>query len=123
MGLKEQIVRKYFTAWLENDAGTLPELFADDATYTECYGPEYHGIEQLLQWFSDWNKKGRVLEWSIKQFVQQQEVVAVEWYFKCDYENNMDGFDGVSLITFNKEDKITSVKEFQSKAQHYYPYE
>lgn len=31
-------------------------------------------------------------------------------------------FDGVSIIDFNDQNKIISVKEYQSKSQHYYPY-
>ena len=34
--------------------------FTENAVYTECYGPEYRGIEQIEKWFADWNKKGRV---------------------------------------------------------------
>lgn len=45
----------------------------------------------------------------------------VEWYFKCDYEGNVDGFDGVTIAEFNEDMKICDL-EFQSKAEHYYPY-
>ncbi len=34
----------------------------------------------------------------------------------------IDGFDGVSIIEFNDDNKIASVKEFQSKHEHEYPY-
>jgi ketosteroid isomerase-like protein len=122
MEKKEQIIREYFNAWIENTVSILPALLAEDIAYSECYGPEYHGLEQILQWFSDWHGKGKVLEWRIKQFIHQKDIVAAEWYFECDYENNTDGFDGVSIIAFNQDNKITSVKEFQSKARHYYPY-
>ena len=33
------------------------------------------------------------------------------------------GFDGVSLIEFDNAGKIVSLKEFQSKAEHIFPYE
>lgn len=115
---KDQIIRDYFKAWIDNDASLLTSIFDANVTYTECYGPEYHGIQQILQWFSDWQLKGSVIAWDIKQFIHQNNIVVVEWYFKCDYENNVDGFDGVSIIVFNEESKIISLKEFQSKAQH-----
>ena len=47
----------------------------------------------------------------------------VEWYFECDYNNEISGFDGVSIIEFNKNMKIINLKEFQSKSEHDYPYE
>jgi ribosomal protein S18 acetylase RimI-like enzyme len=123
MDENKQVVRNYFKAWIDNNSAILTSIFDRNIVYSECYGPEYHGIEQIIHWFSDWNTRGKVLEWKIKQFIQQDNVSVVEWFFKCEYDNNIDGFDGVSLITFNDENKIISVKEFQSKAQHYYPYE
>lgn len=119
---KKEIIKGYFNSWIENNASLLTKLFAADVIYSECYGPEYHGIRQILTWFDEWHSKGRVIEWKIKQFIQEKGTIVVEWYFECEYEGNVDGFDGVSIITFNAENKITSIKEFQSKAQHEYPY-
>ena len=48
--------------------------------------------------------------------------VVVEWYFKCDYEGNVDGFDGATIAKFDDSHKIYDLKEFQSKAEHYQPY-
>jgi len=42
---------------------------------------------------------------------------------KCEYDNNISGFDGVSIIEFNDENKIVLIKEFQSKAEHTHPYD
>lgn len=46
----------------------------------------------------------------------------MEWYFKCDYEGNVDGFDGVTIAESDGDMKICGLKEFQSKTEHYYPY-
>ncbi|HBE84841.1 MAG TPA: nuclear transport factor 2 family protein [Lachnoclostridium sp.] len=119
----KKLVERYFQAWIEKDADVLKTVFSDDIIYSECYGPEYHGIEQVLKWFADWNKAGTVLEWSIKRFVSEGNTIVVEWYFKCDYNNLIDGFDGVSMIDFDVNRKIKGLKEFQSKADHYFPYE
>jgi len=118
----KKLVESYFQAWIEKDADVLKTVFSDDIIYSECYGPEYHGIEQVLKWFADWNKTGTVLEWSIKRFVSEGNTIVVEWYFKCDYSNVIDGFDGVSMIDFDDNRKIKGLKEFQSKAEHYFPY-
>ena len=100
----------------------LKTIFSYNVVYNECYGPEYHGLEQILQWFTDWNKAGTVLEWTVKRFIHQDWTTIVEWYFKCDYNNDIDGFDGVSVVDFNSDNKIIRLKEFQSKAEHYFPY-
>lgn len=148
----EQMIRRYFQAWLEQDPAPLEEIFAENAVYSECYGPEYRGLSQIKRWFEDWNQKGKVLEWRIKGFLHDGNRTAVEWYFRCDYEGEA-GFDGVSLIEFDSCDKIdarcqtldaslwwfapqtengknahrrcgkiVSLKEFQSKAEHEFPY-
>lgn len=37
----------------------------ENIVYSECYGPEYRGISQIVKWFVEWNKRGKVLEWNI----------------------------------------------------------
>ena len=118
----EEILRRYFQAWLDNDISAVKETFSDNAVYIECYGPEYHGLSQILKWFDEWNRHGRVLEWTIKRTVTHDKTLVAEWYFKCDYEGNIDGFDGVTISDFDNDDKITRLFEFQSKPEHYFPY-
>ncbi|WP_294403789.1 nuclear transport factor 2 family protein [uncultured Clostridium sp.] len=118
----KEIIRKYFKSWLDSDISKLEDIFAEDVIYTECYGPQYRGIENIKKWFSDWNTHGKVLKWEIKSFVEEESVTAAEWYFECRYDEKTYGFDGISLVTFNSEDRIIELKEFQSKAEHYYPY-
>ncbi|MBE6753696.1 MAG: nuclear transport factor 2 family protein [Ruminococcaceae bacterium] len=119
---KESTVRRYFQAWIDKDSSVLADVFSDEAVYTESYGPQYHGLKQISQWFADWNKRGTVLEWTIKQFISQGETVAAEWFFRCEYDSVTSGFDGVSVIEFDDEGKIVNLREFQSKAEHCFPY-
>lgn len=121
INLKNKIVT-YFQAWVNNDISCMDQLFNDETYYSECYGPEYHGIDELKVWFKDWHQHGRVLEWKIKDMWQLGNKWMVEWHFECIYECKTDDFDGVSLICFNDDNKIVSLKEFESKAQHYHPY-
>lgn len=119
----EKIIRNYFLAWLNKDIETVRNTFAEDAIYSECYGPEYHGLSQILKWFEDWNKKGSVLEWSIKRVIEKDRTIIAEWFFKCDYEGTYSGFDGVTIADFDMNMKIIKLCEFQSKAEHCYPYD
>ena len=119
----EETIREYFSAWIGKDAETVKRVFAQDIIYSECYGPEYHGLNQILRWFDDWNKEGSVLEWPIKRTIEKGNTIVVEWYFKCDYRNRVSDFDGVTIADFNDEGKIVRLSEFQSKADHVYPYE
>ena len=102
----EAVIRRYFKAWLDRDPSSLEDVFADTVTYSECYGPEYHGIKQILRWFMEWNQKGRVLEWTINRVIQQGNTLVVQWYFKCDYAGTVDGFDGVTIADFDEDLRI-----------------
>ena len=119
---REKIIKTYFESWLNKNAQILKETFDSKAIYSECYGPEYRGVEVIERWFEDWNKRGTVMVWDIKQFIHQENMTVVEWYFKCKYDGDVGEFDGVSLIEFNDCNHIVSLKEFQSKFPHYYPY-
>lgn len=121
INLKNKI-EAYFQAWVNNDISCMDQLFNDETYYSECYGPEYHGIDQLKAWFKDWHQHGQVLEWKIKDMWQFGNKWMVEWHFKCIYNDKTDDFDGVSLICFNDDNQIISLKEFESKSQHYNPY-
>ncbi len=120
---RKKIVERYFSSWIDGDRTRFGEIFSENAVYSECYGPEYRGLGQIVKWFDDWQEQGRVLCWKIKNFYQDGNVCAVEWRFQCVYQNETSEFDGVSLIAFSETDQIVSVKEFQSKAEHYFPYE
>ncbi|GKX65864.1 nuclear transport factor 2 family protein [Inconstantimicrobium mannanitabidum] len=122
MNKREEIITRYFQCWINNDSEILNDIFDSKVVYSECYGPEYRGIDVIKKWFTDWNERGTVLVWDIKQFIHSTNVTVVEWYFKCKYDGGIGEFDGVSLIEFNDSDCIISLKEFQSKIPHYYPY-
>lgn len=62
------------------------------------------------------------MQWDIKRVIVYGNTAIVEWYFKCDYEGNVDGFDGVTIAEFDADMKICDLREFQSKAEYYYPY-
>ena len=118
----EETIRRYFQAWLDADPNAVRGIFAGDAVYSECYGPVYRGADQIIRWFEDWNKKGRVLEWTIKRALAHGNTLVAEWYFKCDYEGVVDGFDGATIADFNEALQIVRLSEYQSKSEHCYPY-
>lgn len=120
---KQEIVCAYFEAWLQKDIQTVAHTFSEDAVYTECYGPQYHGLCQILKWFADWNQKGTVLQWDIHRMVEQGRTVVVQWFFRCDYDGTVSGFDGVSVIDFDEDDKICRLSEYQSEPKHIFPYD
>ena len=115
------IIESYFQSWIRKDPKVIEGHFSEDVVYVECYGPVYEGKEQCLRWFEDWNAKGDVLEWSIKAVEEGATKCFVEWFFRCVLEGKEDEFDGVSIIEFEN-GTITSIREFRSQSDHYFPY-
>ena len=118
----EERIRAYFRAWLCKDASALGSLFAAGIVYVESYGPVYQGIGQVIRWFEDWNRRGAVLQWDIRSFAAVARTAYVEWFFRCEYDGETAGFDGVSIVRFDEQLKICELREFQSKAEHCFPY-
>lgn len=119
---KKQIIRDYFQAWLKPNIEVIKSIFDKNATYSECYGPIYRNKKEIISWFEKWNKQGKVIAWPIEKILINENTCIVKWHFKCNYQKKISEFDGVSIIDFNDQNKIISVKEYQSKSQHYYPY-
>lgn len=120
---RETIITEYFNSWINRDSSVLDKVFVADARYIECYGPAYEGLVQIQRWFKDWHEHGGcALTWKIDKFVHSGEYSICDWYFECEYDGKIDGFNGVSWIKFNDENKIIELKEYQSKVPNYFPY-
>ena len=88
------------------------------------WGPEYHGAAKIKLWFDEWNTRGTVLQWDIKQYFHKGNKTIVEWYFKNTMHNGkVEAFDGMSLIEWTPDDKIQSLKEFGCNTDNYDPYQ
>lgn len=80
--------------------------------------------ETIRLWFDEWNTRGTVLQWDIKQYFHKENQTIVEWYFKNTMNNGkVEAFDGISLIEWTPDDKILSLKEFGCNKGNYDPYQ
>lgn len=120
---KQEIIKEYFQSWISNDISIVEKIFSEEILYTECYGPQYKTKKQILNWFRDWQEKGKVISWDIKNIYELEKVLIVEWNFKCIWEEKETDFDGVSIVEFNESNLIVNLREFESKSKHYFPYE
>ena len=124
MNEREKIIRLWFDMWLQKKDLGISEIFADNSLYIESWGPEYHGSAKIKLWFDEWNTRGTVLQWDIKQFFHKENKTLVEWYFKNQMKNGkVEAFDGVSLIEWTSDNNILFLKEFGCNINHYDPYE
>ena len=124
MDRRERAVRLWFSMWLEKRDLGIRDLFADDASYVESWGPEYHGAEKIRHWFEEWNTRGAVEQWDIRQFFHRDNQTVVVWYFRCRmHDGEEQGFDGVALIAWTPEGRISFLQEFGCKEKRYDPYQ
>lgn len=120
MEKREEVIKLWFDMWLQKaDLGIL-DIFADNALYVESWGPEYKGSEKIKHWFDEWNTRGTVLQWNIKQYFHKGNQTVVEWYFKNTMnDGRVEAFDGISLIEWTPDDKICFLKEFGCNENRY----
>ena len=124
MDEREQIVRLWFDMWLARRDLGIDGIFTEDAVYTESWGPQYSGVSAVKHWFREWNTRGKVVRWDIRQFCHKEAQTAVEWYFKNEMNTGKtEEFDGVSLIEWTPDNKIKSLKEFGCNLNNYDPYQ
>ena len=110
--------------WLRQTNEGIEALFAPTAVYTESWGPEYRGAAAIRHWFDEWNCRGRVLVWDIKQFFHKGDQTVAEWYFKNMMDDGRtEEFDGLSLVRWNTAGQIVSLMEFGCNLNRYDPYE
>ena len=121
---RETQVRRWFSMWLCKQDTGLEELFAPDAVYIESWGPEYHGSGKIKLWFDEWNTRGTVERWDIRQYFHKGDQTVVEWAFRCAMtDGTVQSFDGLSLIRWNEAGQICFLQEFGCNTNTYDPYE
>lgn len=120
---ERKIIRLWFDMWIKKADLGIDNIFTDDVVYTESWSPKYENRKTVKHWFDEWNTRGSVLVWEIKQFFHQGNQTIVEWYFKNKMNNgNVEEFDGISLIVWTQDNKIKSLKEFGCNLHNYNPY-
>ncbi len=120
---REEIIRLWFRMWLEKRDLGIEDIFDPGAVYIESWGPEYRGRDKIRLWFDEWNTRGTVLRWDIRQFFHREDQTVAEWYFEnVMADGRREPFEGLSLIRWTGEGKIASLQEFGCNIRRYDPY-
>lgn len=72
MNEREQIIQLWFKMWLTQQDLGMDDIFAEDVIYTESWSPKYNNRQVVKHWFNEWNTRGKVMEWKIKQFLSKK---------------------------------------------------
>ena len=120
---KEAIIKLWFNMWLSRHDLGIDDIFDKNAIYIESWGPKHETREEIKHWFNEWNTRGQVVKWDIKQFFHKNNQSIVEWYFKNKINDGKEEeFDGLSLIQWSQDNKIKFLKEFGCNINNYNPY-
>lgn len=120
---RERRIHLWFDMWLQQQDMGIDDLFTEDVLYTESWGPQYNNRSTVKHWFLEWNTRGKVIVWEIKQFFHKDHQTIVEWYFKNELNNGtIEEFDGISLVEWTRDDRIRYLKEFGCNRSTYDPY-
>ena len=123
MNEREKIIRLWFDMWLKQQDLGIDKIFTEDVVYTESWCPKYENLKTVKHWFNEWNTRGKVIIWDIKQFFHKENQTVVEWYFKNEMNTgSVEEFDGISLIEWTEDNKIKSLKEYGCNLNNYNPY-
>ena len=124
MNEREKIIRLWFDMWLKQQDLGMDKIFTEDVVYTESWCPKYENLKTVKHWFNEWNTRGKVIIWDIKQFFHKENQTVVEWYFKNEMNTgSVEEFDGISLIEWTEDNKIKSLKEYGCNLNNYNPYQ
>ena len=74
-----------------------------------------YGFASAVQIYSQWRLYG------FFSYDQANHKICFEWYFRCDYEKKVSGFDGCSFMTV-EDSKFTVINEYKTESKRYYPY-
>ena len=123
MEQREAAICQWFDMWLTKRDTGIRDLFAPDAVYIESWGPEYHGADKIAWWFTEWNRRGTVERWDIRQFFHKGDQTVVEWSFRNEMnDGTVEEFHGLSLVRWDGEDRIAFLQEFGCNIHNYDPY-
>lgn len=103
-------VKRYLELAAKGDADAVAELYADDATVEDPVGSEVHIGRPAIRRFYDalpTNAKADVI--TLRALGHE---VAFHWTLTIDLGENTMAIDIISVMTFNGEGKIASMKAY-----------
>lgn len=119
--MKERIINEWFQSWLDSKWSNFQVIFAPNIYYSESFGLEYRGIDELKIWVSKWHNHSHLNELKIKNITHIGNSSFVEWYFNYSDKDGKHELDGISVIEWSINGKIKVVKEFASSLPKYDP--
>lgn len=118
------LLEKYIKSWLIQDKEMFLNTLNDKVDIRECYGASYACKSEAEAWFTEWNKRGKVLDWKILDvfFDSERCLLFATWEFNHRYPGiNEPRFDGITMMAVEN-GKITLLYEYETRHERFYPY-
>lgn len=124
MRQREETIKIWFDMWLGDDAMPMDAIFTEDVVYTECWGNEYTGREQIRRWFTDWHKNNRMIVWKASQFLHDEDKTIAKWHMEAEAADGitMRIMEGVYLIEWDDSGRIRALEEYGAASFKKHPY-
>ena len=66
---REKIIKRSARLlWLQQRDLGIDNIFEENVIYIESWSPKYENRDTVKHWFNEWNTRGKVLKWDIKQY-------------------------------------------------------
>lgn len=123
MRQREETIKVWFDMWLSDDVMPMNALFTEDVVYTECWGNQYFGKEEIGRWFQDWHKNNRMNIWKVNRFMHTEDKTIVEWHMEALAKNGTTRWmDGVYIVEWDENEQIKSLREYGANSRMIRPY-
>ena len=124
MRQREEIINTWFDMWVGEDITPMAAIFTDDVEYTECWGYQYFGKEEISKWFQDWHKHNRMEAFYAKKFIHSEDKTVVTFKMEALGMNGTPRWmDGVYIIEWGDDERIKSLEEYGENSRKARPYE
>ena len=120
---REEKIKVWFDMWVGDDITPMEAIFADDVQYTECWGFEYFGKKEIGLWFEDWHKNNVMEAFYVKDFIHTDDKTIATFRMEALAKSGAPRWmDGVYIIEWDDNDKISSLEEYAENYRKTRPY-
>lgn len=97
------------------------QIFDENVKFKDPFH-EVQGVDKIFKIFEDMYLKLDNPKFKVKEIIEQKDIAYIRWDFEFSFKNSnkVDSFEGVSRITFNKDNKVVSHVDYWDSSSNLY---